>query len=196
MTNIALTFGSAVFSSVINTYTTPGSANETVPYNSRFLTLQVGGAGAGGGAGNGGAGNGGGGGEGGYATKDYTISSADWGQPLAYVVGAHGVGQFNAGGSDGGQSTCTGTLNFASISLTGTGGKGGGFFDDGGDGGAGGTGSGLGSPTTISGNPGQLWSDGGLGGGGASIAGDGGNGEDSAFGGDPGDDGIVVFAWT
>jgi hypothetical protein len=127
-------FLTTAFAGVVHTYDS-GSGNEVVPVGATSLTLELWAGGAGGGR----TTNAGGGGE--KRTITRAVLSSEWGTNLAYVIGAGGAGRTagSAGyGSDGADSTVTGTLNGTSLSVTA---KKGLAAGNGGSGGSGGTGN-------------------------------------------------------
>ncbi len=188
-----------------HTYTTPGTANETIPNGYSTCVIELFGASGGGGGGFGTGGNnsgGGGGGSGGYSRTSVSVSGQG-GKTIQYILGTGG-GPSNSGGSS---SVSSGT--FTLTTMTCNSGAGGGNAPggmNGGTGGAGGSASG-GTVTNTTGNAGQNGQGfaGGSGGGsgGAGISGinygglPGGNGgSGGGSSGTAGGAGAVVFSYS
>lgn len=194
---------------ILRVYTTPGTATETIPQNSKIVYMEAWGGGAGGGASANSVGAGGGGG-GGYSNVAFgnVWTLGGWGKTFTYTIGTGGAAPL-AAGINGGDSTIVANTvtNFFTITcLGGTGGQ------TGGQGGAGGSGGAVTnnnpSPGRYTGNNGANHSGatGGAGGAGINvgfIAGDGapygagGRGADSPTqAGSSGGPGAVVFYYT
>ncbi len=208
-----------------NTYNS-GSGNETVPVGAVSVVIKVWGGGGGGSGGNKGPSGDGGDGGGGGAYVEYAsdVDPSEWGDLLAYSVGAGGAG--GAGqvfippsgpeaGANGGDSTSSGTLDSTAFSLSSPGGDGATLTSPGA--GAGGTpaaggdtntdgGAGAENSGSVGGNGGAAPSGGsggtgsgadGAGPGGGGAGGGGGNGvASSGGGGGDGGAGRITFEWT
>lgn len=192
-----------ITSSLIRIYTTPGTANETIPSGYSSVTVEVGGGSGGGGNGTSGGGGtftgGGGGGAGGYCRTVKSVSGAGT-QTMQYTVGAAGT----LNGAGGLSQVLSGTFTITSMIANGGGAGGIGSGGIGGTGGAGGTASGgsVSNITGSSGTAGTQGSPGTIGLGGPGTAGlnygglSGGNGGSGLTAPIAGGVGFVVFAYT
>lgn len=188
---------------VMHIYTTPGTANETIPAGVSTVVIEVWGGSAGGGNGvTGGGGTftgGGGGGAAGYSRTSISVSGHS-GQTMQYTVGAAGT----TNGSGGLSQVVSGT--FTLTTMTANGGTAGGIASAGigGTGGPGGTASGgtVVNTTGNAGTSGTQGSPGTIGLGGAGIPGinygglSGGNGGSGLTAPLAGGVGAVVFSYV
>lgn len=194
------------------TYSTAGSFTETIPSGAVQAVIEVWGGTGCGGAGSGAPGGsgaaGGGGSSGGYARSTYSLTSSNWGQNMAVVVGVGGVRLTNQGGNST-VSSGTYTIPFGGAAILGGGGNNGGDATSGPFvGGAGGTPGGTASGSHdlqaagSVGTAGTNGSPGTPGTGGAGFAGVNGTGPTGANGAGnggstiPGHAGLIIIKYT
>jgi hypothetical protein len=153
------------FTGQVDDYTVAGSYTETIPPGASQVTIESWGSGAGGQGGKvvGMADiQGSGGGAGGYAKSIIALTSANWSQTMATVVGAagvHGAGNNGLAGNGNNSSAASGTFTLTSVV-----GDGGGAAPSTTVGGTGGSATGGNSQNTAGGNgqPGNTTAAGGI----------------------------------